>query len=385
MAPLAFGKPASGGTGARLSLGPEFFEDPTSMSHLFTPIRLRELTVRNRVFVSPMCQYSSEDGMPTDWHLVHLGSRAVGGAGLVMVEATAVSPEGRISPDDSGIWSDAHAEAFKRITRFIRQQGAAPAIQLAHAGRKASTDVPWHGDGPLGPADRGWQPVGPSPLPFAPNYPVPKELTADEIEQVVGQFIAAARRSIAAGFEAVEIHAAHGYLLHEFLSPLCNHRTDEYGGTLENRMRLLLRVAGEVREVWPGNLPVFVRISATDWAEGGWDLPQSIELSHRLREIGIDLIDCSSGGLVPGAKVPVSPNYQVPFAEAIRNQVGIATGAVGMIVEPRQAEQIVAQGQADVVLLARGMLRDPYWALHAAQALGQDIDWPPQYERAKVR
>jgi len=354
------------------------------MSQLFTPFRLREVAFRNRVFVSPMCQYSSEDGMPTDWHLVHLGSRAVGGAGLVMVEATAVSPEGRISPDDSGIWSDEHAEAFERITRFVRSQSAVPAIQLAHAGRKASTDAPWRGGGRLGLEKRGWQPVGPSPIAFSEKYPVPRELSRDDIEQVVLQFIAAARRSLRAGFEAVEIHAAHGYLLHEFLSPLSNQRTDEYGGSLKNRMRLLLRVAGEVREVWPGNLPVFVRISATDWLEGGWDLPQSIELAHRLREIGIDLIDCSSGGLAPGAKIPLSPNYQVPFAQEIRNQVGIATGAVGLIVEPQQAEQIISQGQADVVLLARGMLRDPYWALHAAQALGAQIPWPPQYERARV-
>jgi 2,4-dienoyl-CoA reductase-like NADH-dependent reductase (Old Yellow Enzyme family) len=355
------------------------------MSQLFTPFRLREITFRNRVFVSPMCQYSSEDGMPTDWHLVHLGSRAVGGAGLVMAEATAVSPEGRISPDDSGIWSDSHAEAFERITRFIRSQGAVPGIQLAHAGRKASTDAPWRGGGPLGADRRGWQPLAPSPIPFSPKYPVPKELTHNEIDRVVDQFIAATRRSLRAGFESLEIHAAHGYLLHEFLSPLSNHRTDEYGGSPANRMRLLLRVAGEVREVLPGNLPVFVRISATDWVEGGWDLPQSIELAHRLREIGIDLIDCSSGGLVPGAKIPLSPNYQVPFAQEIRNQVGIATGAVGLIVEPRQAEQIISEGQADVVLLARGMLRDPYWAIHAAEALGAAIPWPPQYERAALR
>src|SRR5947209_9835848 len=259
------------------------------MSQLFTPFRLREVTFRNRVFVSPMCQYSSEDGMPTDWHLVHLGSRAVGGAGLVMVEATAVSAEGRISPDDSGIWSDAHAEAFERITQFIRSQGAVPAIQLAHAGRKASTDAPWRGGGPLGPDQPGWQPVAPSPIAFAPKYPVPRELTPDEIEQVVGQFIAAAKRSLRAGFQAVEIHAAHGYLLHEFLSPLSNQRTDEYGGSLENRMRLVLEVARRVRRLLPTDVPLFVRISATDWVEGGWDVEQSVVLGRRLKEEGVDL------------------------------------------------------------------------------------------------
>jgi 2,4-dienoyl-CoA reductase-like NADH-dependent reductase (Old Yellow Enzyme family) len=353
------------------------------MSTLFTPLQVREVTFRNRIFVSPMCQYSSEDGMPNDWHLVHLGSRAVGGAALVMVEATAVSPEGRISPRDSGIWSDAHAEAFQRITRFVKANGAVPGIQLAHAGRKASTEVPWRGDGAVKPEHGGWQPIAPSAIPFSQTYPMPREMTARDIEAVFEQFVAATCRANAAGFEVVEIHAAHGYLLHEFLSPLSNHRTDEYGGSLENRMRLLLRIARAMREEWPQRFPFFVRISATDWAEGGWDLPQSIQLARKLKEIGIDLIDCSSGALVP-AKIPVGPGYQVPFAEAIRKEAGIATGAVGMITDAKQAEAIVASGQADAVLLARELLRDPYWPLHAAKELHADIPWPDQYARAKV-
>jgi 2,4-dienoyl-CoA reductase-like NADH-dependent reductase (Old Yellow Enzyme family) len=355
------------------------------MSKLFTPFTLREITFRNRVFVSPMCQYSSNDGMPNDWHLVHLGSRAVGGAGLVMVEASAVSLEGRISPKDSGIWSDAHAEAFSRITRFLKANGAAAAIQLAHAGRKASTEIPWRGDGAVSIEHGGWHPIAPSAIPFNPHYPMPREMNVEDIEMVVDQFAAAGRRAWDAGFDVIEIHAAHGYLLHEFLSPLSNHRTDAYGGSLENRMRLLLRIARILRDEWPARLPLFVRISATDWAQGGWDLPQSIELSRRLKEIGVDLIDCSSGGLVPGAKIPIRPGYQVPFSEAIRREVGIATGAVGMIIEAQQAEKIIAEGQADVVLLAREMLRDPYWPLHAAQQMGVDVAWPEQYARAKVK
>ena len=353
------------------------------MSKLFSPFTLREITFRNRVFVSPMCQYSSDDGMPNDWHLVHLGSRAVGGAGLVMVEASAVSPEGRISPWDSGIWSEAHAKAFARITKFIREQGAVPAIQLAHAGRKASTNRPWLGHEPLGPERGGWQTIAPSPIPFDKDYPTPREMTEADIEAVVRQFVDATRYSLDGGFEVVEIHMAHGYLLNEFLSPLTNHRRDQYGGSLENRMRLPLRVARAVRENWPLNWPVLVRISASDWVEGGWDLEQSIALCRELKLIGIDLIDCSSGGNVPRAKIPVEPGYQVPFAEAIRRRVGIATGAVGMITTPAQAEEIVASGKADVVLLAREMLRDPYWPLHAAQALGDDVAWPVQYARAK--
>ncbi|MDB5356332.1 MAG: NADH:flavin oxidoreductase/NADH oxidase [Phycisphaerales bacterium] len=353
------------------------------MSHLFTPLKLRGLEFRNRVFISPMCQYSSDDGMPNDWHLVHLGSRAVGGAGLVMVEATAVSPEGRISPADSGMWSPEHAQAFKRITKFIKENGAAPGVQLAHAGRKGSTAPPWDGGKAVGPDHGGWQPLAPSAIPFDKDYPMPRAMTLADIDALVAQFAASTKWSREAGFEVVEIHAAHGYLLHEFLSPLSNHRTDEYGGSFANRIRLPLRVARAVRETWPRNLPVFMRISATDWVDGGWDLSQSVELSRALKDVGIDLIDCSSGGLVPYAKIPVSPSYQVPFSDTIRKEAGIATGAVGMITEPHQAEEIVASGKADVVLIARELLRDPYWPLHAAMALGVDVPWPIQYSRAK--
>jgi 2,4-dienoyl-CoA reductase-like NADH-dependent reductase (Old Yellow Enzyme family) len=354
------------------------------VSVLFSPVKLRDVLFRNRVFVSPMCQYSSHDGFPTDWHLVHLGSRAVGGAGLVMVEATAVAPWGRISPQDSGLWSEAHAEAFASIASFVKSQGAVPAIQLAHAGRKASTRAPWRGEGQVGEAEGGWRPVAPSPIPFDDGDVVPKELTAPDIDSLVERFSDATRFARLGGFEAVEIHAAHGYLLHQFLSPLSNRRTDEYGGSLENRMRFPLRVAKAVREAWPAHLPVFVRLSATDWVEGGWDLPQAVELVKRLKAIGIDLLDCSSGGAVPHAKVPVGPGYQVPFAEAIRKEAGVPTGAVGLITEPGQAEEIVASGKADVVFLARQLLRDPYWPLHAALALGAKVDyWPVQYHRGK--
>jgi 2,4-dienoyl-CoA reductase-like NADH-dependent reductase (Old Yellow Enzyme family) len=354
------------------------------VSALFTPLRLRETTLRNRIAVSPMCQYSARDGRPTEWHLVHLGSRAVGGAGLVIAEAGAVLPEGRISPDDVGLWSDAHAEAWTPITRFIAEQGAVPAIQLAHAGRKAATEAPWHGGGPAGAGARGWRPVGPSPLPFADGYPVPREMSADEITAVVGAFRDAARRAEQAGFEVVEIHMAHGYLLHQFLSPLTNRRADEYGGSLENRMRLPLEVARAVREAFPVERPILARISATDWVEGGWDLEQSVVLARELRAAGVDLVDCSSGGLVPHAKVPLAPGYQVPFAEAIRARAGVMTGAVGLITEPRQAEAIVAEKKADLVLLARELLRNPYWPLHAAQVLGVDVAWPNQYLRARA-
>jgi 2,4-dienoyl-CoA reductase-like NADH-dependent reductase (Old Yellow Enzyme family) len=330
-----------------------------------------------------MCQYSSQDGFPNEWHFVHLGARAVGGAGLVMVEATAVSPQGRISPDDSGIWNDAHAEAFAPIVRFIRKQGAVAGIQLAHAGRKASTDKPWKGGGPLGPEQRGWQPVAPSPLPFTDDHPVPREASTEDLADIRNQFEAAAMRAKTAGFQVIEIHLAHGYLLHEFLSPLSNHREDEYGGNLENRMRFPLSITQVVRNIWPKDLPVFVRISATDWVEGGWDLEQSLELSRRLKKQGIDLIDCSSGGLVHQAVLPSGPGYQTPFATAIRREVGIATGTVGFITEPVQAEQIVATGLADAVVLARQMLRNPYWPLEAARVLKVDIPWPDQYLRAK--
>ena len=354
------------------------------MSALFTPLRLRGTTLRNRIAVSPMCQYSAREGLPTDWHLVHLGSRAVGGAGLVLAEANAVSPEGRITPDDVGIWSDAQADAWAPIVRFVVEQGAVPGLQLAHAGRKASTDAPWRGGGPLGEAARGWRPVGPSPLPFASGHAVPRELSRDEIPGIVGAFQDGARRAGRAGFEVVEIHMAHGYLLHQFLSPLTNHRADEYGGTLENRMRLPLAVARAVRHAFPAERPVFARISATDWVEGGWDLEQSVMLARELRAAGVDLVDCSSGGTVPDAKVPLAPGYQVPFAAAIRERAEVATGAVGLITEPAQAEAIVADGKADLVLLGREMLRNPYWPLKAARALGAQGSWPVQYLRGRL-
>jgi 2,4-dienoyl-CoA reductase-like NADH-dependent reductase (Old Yellow Enzyme family) len=353
------------------------------MVHLFTPITLRGVECRNRVFVSPMCQYSSRDGFPTDWHLVHLGSRAVGGAGLVMMEATAVTPEGRISAADMGIWSDDHAAALARITTFLRGQGAVPGLQLAHAGRKASTAPPWTGGGPVAPGDGGWQVSAPSALPFAPGYQEPHALSAGETAELVQRFAAAAGRARDAGFEAVEIHAAHGYLLHQFLSPLSNRRTDDYGGSFDNRARLPLDVVRAVRAAWPERLPLLVRLSATDWVEGGWTLADSIELSRRLKGEGVDMIDCSSGGLVPGAKIPAGPGYQTPFASAIRAQAGVATAAVGLVTSPEQAEQIVATGAADAVLLAREMLRNPYWPLTAARRLGADVPWPKQYERAK--
>lgn len=353
------------------------------MSHLFSPLTLGGVTFRNRIFVSPMCQYSSRDGLPTDWHLVHLGSRAVGGAGMVTVEATAVTPEGRISADDSGIWSDAHAEAFKPIARFIREQGAVPALQLAHAGRKASTDAPWRGGGPLGPEAGGWTPAAPSAVPFDAGYPTPRTLDAAGLDAVVNAFVAGAHRAREAGFQVIELHMAHGYLLHEFLSPLSNRRDDDYGGTLDNRLRLPLRVARAVREAWPAASPLLVRISATDWTDGGWDLEQSVQLCRRLKDIGVDLIDCSSGGLVATAKIAPGPGFQTPFAERIRREVGIPTAAVGMITAAVQAEHILCTGQADAVALARQLLRDPYWPLSAARELHVDIDWPRQYQRAK--
>lgn len=354
------------------------------MSHLFSPLAIRGITVRNRIFMSPMCQYScASDGLATTWHLVHYGSRAAGGAGLVMVEATAVSPEGRISPHDCGIWDDEQTRAFVPVTYFIRQQGAVAALQLAHAGRKAATAHPSRGGGPLTAGEGGWQPVAPSPLPFAAGYPVPSQLTEAELDQVEADFVAAARRARTAGFEVVEVHMAHGYLLHQFLSPLTNQRSDAYGGSLDNRLRFPLRVARAVRGAWPAELPVFVRISATDWVEGGWDLPQSLELCRQLRQYGIDLIDCSTGGLVPDAVIPAAPGFQTPFAAAIRQQVGIATGAVGMITEAEQAERIIADGQADAVLLGRELLRSPSWPQQAAGLLGSEAAWPEQYLRAR--
>lgn len=329
-----------------------------------------------------MCQYSSIHGMPTDWHFVHLGSRAVGGAGLVIVEATAVSPEGRISPEDSGIWSDAHAEAFKRITRFIKEQGSVAGIQLAHAGRKASTYAPWNGQDEVKAADGGWETVAPSAIKFSESYPMPREMTQSDIDKVTQDFVSAAKRAAGSGFEVIEIHAAHGYLLHEFLSPYSNKRTDEYGGSLDDRMRFPLDVARKVREAVPENLPVFVRISASDWIEDGWDIKDSIEFAKHLKEIGIDLIDVSSGGNVPDAKIVVGPGYQVAFAKEIRAAAGIMTGAVGMITEPRQAEDILQSGEADVILMAREFLRDPYFPFRAARELGDSVDVPRQYGRA---
>ncbi len=352
------------------------------MSKLFEELTLREVSFRNRIWISPMCQYSSANGFPTDWHLVHLGSRAVGGAGAVIVEATAVSPEGRISPADSGIWLDDHVPAFRRISDFIKAQGSVPGMQIAHAGRKASTAAPWDGGLKVDVDDGGWEVVAPSALAFTDDYPQPREMNEDDIRKVVDDFAAAAKRAVEAGFELIEIHSAHGYLLHEFLSPLSNRRADEYGGSLENRMKLPLEIARRVREVVPERLPVIVRISATDWAEGGWDVEQSVEFSGRLKEIGIDLIDVSSGGLVPDAKIEIGPGYQVPFAKEIRERAGIKTGAVGLITEPRQAEQILVDGDADVILIARESLRDPYFPFRAARELGGTVEVPKQYGRA---
>ncbi len=352
------------------------------MPHLFETLTLRRVTLSNRIAVSPMCEYSSVDGLANDWHFVHLGSRAVGGAGLVFTEAAAVSPEGRISPQDLGIWSAAHAEALARIVRFLRSQGSHAGIQLAHAGRKASTVRPWEGNRRIELADGGWQPIAPSPIAFSPDYHTPREMTRDDIQRVIVEFASAAQFALAAGFSVVEIHAAHGYLAHEFLSPLSNHRADEYGGSFANRVRFLLETVAAVRRVWPEELPLFVRISATDWAENGWTIDDSVELARLLKPEGVDLIDCSSGGLVPSVKIPVGPGYQVPFAERIRREAEILTGAVGMITAAAQADEIVRTGQADMVLLAREMLRDPYWPLHAAQVLGHAATWPAQYLRA---
>jgi 2,4-dienoyl-CoA reductase-like NADH-dependent reductase (Old Yellow Enzyme family) len=355
------------------------------MSRLFSPLTLRGVTFRNRVFVSPMCQYSSEDGLPNDWHLVHLGSRAVGGAGLVMTEATAVSPEGRISPQDLGIWSDAHVQPLQRVAAFVRAQGAAAGVQLAHAGRKASTDVPWKGSGPMLPTAGGWETLAPSAMPFSASWPSPRAMSPADLAAVREQFVAAARRALAADFEVVELHAAHGYLLHQFLSPLANQRDDGYGGSFANRVRFPLEVTQAVRAVWPDDRPMLMRISSTDWVDAGWNLSSSIELARLLKVVGVDLVDCSSGGLVPDAKIPAGPGFQTPAAAAIRREADIATAAVGLITSPQQAEQIVATGQADAVFLAREFLRHPYWPLDAARALGADVEWPKQYARARHR
>jgi 2,4-dienoyl-CoA reductase-like NADH-dependent reductase (Old Yellow Enzyme family) len=353
------------------------------MPGLFDELTLRGLTLRNRIGVSPMCQYSCADGLANDWHFVHLASRAVGGAALVFTEAAAVTAGGRISPQDLGIWNDAQADALARIVPFIHAEGAAAGIQLAHAGRKASTRRPWEGSGAVAESEGGWAHVdAPSALPFADNYLRPHAMTEAEIASVVEAFAVAAHRALDAGFRVIEVHAAHGYLLHEFLSPLSNSRTDRYGGSFENRTRFVRDVVTSIRGVWPESHPLFVRISATDWSEGGWDLPQSIELARSLIACGVDLIDASSGGNVATARIPLGPGYQVPFAEAIRREAGIATGAVGLITEAAQAEQVIRSGQADIVLLAREMLRDPYWPLRAARELGQTIAWPAQYLRA---
>jgi 2,4-dienoyl-CoA reductase-like NADH-dependent reductase (Old Yellow Enzyme family) len=331
-----------------------------------------------------MCEYSSEDGFSNDWHLVHLGSRAVGGAGLIISEATAVSPEGRITPDDLGLWKDEHIEGLKRITNFIHEHDSIAGIQLAHAGRKASHSSPWKGGRMLTSEQGAWTTVAPSAIPFRDTDPAPVALDKQGIEKVKSDFRAAAKRAVEAGFKVAEIHAAHGYLLHEFYSPLSNRRTDEYGGSFENRIRLLLEVTESVKEVWPKDFPLFVRISATDWTEGGWTGEDSVQLAKILKSMGVDLIDCSSGGNVPHAKIEVGPGYQVPYAASIKKETGILTGAVGMITSAEQAEEIVASGKADLVIIAREFLRDPYFPLHAAKTLGVDVKWPEQYQRAKV-
>ena len=350
--------------------------------NLFDPLPIRDILLRNRIVVSPMCQYSSTDGFASDWHLVHLGSRAVGGASLIFTEACAVSPEGRISPQDLGIWKDDHIAFLSRITRFLLSQGTVPGIQLAHAGRKASTPPPWHSGGFIPESEGGWKPVAPSAIGFSDTYAQPAALDAAGIQKVIKDFTAAATRASQAGFQVIEIHSAHGYLLHEFLSPLANHRTDSYGGSFENRTRLLLEVVTAVRRVWPVCYPLFVRISASDWVPGGWDIEQSVALAELLGPLGVDLIDCSSGGMVPNAQIPVAPGFQVPFADQIRQRTGILTGAVGMITNASQADAILNGDKADVVILAREFLRQPYWPLAIARDLGFPVTWPVQYLRA---
>ncbi|MFJ8635757.1 NADH:flavin oxidoreductase/NADH oxidase [Streptomyces sp. NPDC093568] len=358
------------------------------MSALFEPYTLRDVTIPNRVWMPPMCQYSAapdgpDAGVPNDWHFAHYAARAAGGTGLIVVEATGVSPEGRISPYDLGIWNDAQVAAFRRITRFLESQGTIPGIQLAHAGRKASTDRPWTGGAPVGPDAHGWQPVAPSAVPFADGHPVPTELTVAEIQEIVGQFADAARRALAAGFEVAEIHGAHGYLINEFLSPYSNHRTDEYGGSYENRTRLALQIVDAVREVWPQGKPLFFRISATDWLEeGGWTADDTVRFAADLKAHGIDLLDVSTGGNASGARIPVGPGYQVPFAARVKNETSLPVAAVGLITEAEQAEKIIANGEADAVLLGRELLRNPSWARHAARELGADVHVPDQYHRS---
>jgi 2,4-dienoyl-CoA reductase-like NADH-dependent reductase (Old Yellow Enzyme family) len=351
-------------------------------NHLFSPLRIRDIEFRNRIAVSPMCMYSSKDGFANDWHFVHLGSRAVGGAALVFTEASAVESSGRISPQDLGIYKDAHIEELSKITRFIKEHGSVAGTQLAHAGRKAGTRRPWDGGKPIDKEELGWNVVGPSPIPFHDGYQTPRELDKAGIDKVVGEFARAAERALAAGFDVVEIHGAHGYLLHEFYSPLSNKRTDEYGGSFENRTRIVREVATAIRKVWPERLPVFIRISSSDWVEGGWDIEQSCELAKQLKPLGVDLVDCSSAGNTAQADIPVGPGYQTLFAEAIRTKAHILSGAVGLITSPEQADHIIRTGQADMVILAREMLRDPYWPRRAARALGHELKGPAQYGRA---
>ncbi|HSB92925.1 MAG TPA: NADH:flavin oxidoreductase/NADH oxidase [Flavitalea sp.] len=355
------------------------------MSLLLSPLTIRSINFRNRIVVSPMCQYSSIDGFVNDWHLVHLGARAVGGAALVMTEANAVSPEGRISPADIGIWSDDHIPGLKRIVDFIHQQGSIAGTQLAHAGRKASHREPWKGGAFIPQSEGGWKTVAPSAIPFIPANELPESLSKEGIQKVINDFVAAAKRSLQCGFRVVEIHAAHGYLLHQFYSPFSNHRTDEYGGSFENRIRLTMEVCGAVREVWPNELPLFIRVSATDWTEGGWTVDDTAELAKRLKPAGVDLVDCSSGANIPHVKIPAEPGYQVPFAEAVKRRAGLLSGAVGFISTPEQAEKILEEGKADMIFLAREFLRNPNFPLWAAHQLGDEIEWPVQYLRAEFR
>jgi 2,4-dienoyl-CoA reductase-like NADH-dependent reductase (Old Yellow Enzyme family) len=357
---------------------------PPLVSDLLTPFTVRGMTARNRIWVSPMCQYSATDGVPGDWHLVNLGQFAAGGAGLVMTEASAVTPEGRITAGDTGIWNDEQAEAWRRIVDFVHGQGATIGIQLGHAGRKASTLRPWDGHGAVSVADGGWTPVAPSAVPFG-DYTTPRELTGPEIAEIPGQFARAAQRAADAGFDAIELHAAHGYLVHQFYSPLSNHRTDGYGGSFDGRVRLALEITEAVRAAIDVDVPLFTRVSATDWTEEGWTVDETVELARRLGDRGVDLIDASSGGNTVAPEIPLGPGYQVAFAERVRTEAKIATGAVGLITDPRQADTIISSGQADVVFLARTMLRDPHWALRAAHVLGDEIAWPVQYERARWR
>ncbi|MET8893558.1 NADH:flavin oxidoreductase/NADH oxidase [Streptomyces albogriseolus] len=354
------------------------------MSRLFSPLTLRGTTFPNRVWVAPMCQYSSVDGYPQDWHLVHLGSLARGGSGLVMQEATAVEPGGRITPSDAGIWDDGQAAAYNRITDFVHGQGAVAGIQISHAGRKASTALPWVGDVYVEPEAGGWQTVAPSPLPFG-DWPAPRELGADDIRALVRAFGEAAARALSAGFDVLEIHAAHGYLLHQFLSPLSNHRSDEYGGDLDGRSRFLVQVTDAVRAHWPEDRPLFVRFSATDWADGGWTPEETVELSRHLVAHGVDLVDVTSGGLVHNARIEVEPGYQVPFARAVREGAALPASAVGLITAPEQADQILVDRSADAIMLARELLRNPTWPLRAAHVLGDDVPWPKQYQRGRPR